>query len=144
MRWPLEPWSLNLFEKYDILAVCGATNSLLSTPGPSLCWSSLKSSSVPPPPPSSPVSPPPTQNQVISPQAGPHFTPRVCLSGLDGVVAVAYVSLLGGQRCKGGRGVEEESVKNTVGEIRTGVKWTAGRAKNPLSCKFSQLHVPWS
>lgn len=94
----------------------------------------------PPPPP--PLFFPPTQNQVISPQAGPHFTPRVCLSGLDGVVAVAYVSLLGGQRCKGGRGVEEESVKNTVGEIRTGVKWTVGRAKDPLSCKFSQLHVP--
>lgn len=113
-------------------------------PRPSLCWSSLKSSSVPHRP-KHPLFPPtPTQNQVISLQAGPHFTPRVCLSGLDGVVAVAYVSLLGGQRCKGGRGAEEESIKNTGREIWTGVKWTAGRAKNLLSCKFGRLLVPWS
>lgn len=36
-------------QKYDILSVCGVTNSHLSIPRPSLCWSSLKLSSVPPP-----------------------------------------------------------------------------------------------
>lgn len=48
---------------------------------------------------------------------------------LDGVVTVAYVSLLGGQRCKGGRGAEEESVKNSISQIQIGVKFGSKESK---------------
>lgn len=68
-------------EKYDILSVCGSTNS----------------------------------HHVGAAQNLHHFrddsSPLIpaSVSGLDGVITVAYICLLGGQHCKRGRGRERRT-----------------------------------